>query len=258
MIRVKYTSTATGTGDIPVSVAAGFEDVATYLISPPYNTVSANPSFQYMLLDANETDWEFGIGFISGGYLYRSFIQSSTNSNAAINLTSGTHTIILPEGGLENRIATSRMQATASPTAGGSAAFSFSGFLDSVDNVYDIPNTTAPTFSTNYPMTGVPFYRAFSFQGVAFFDSGSEGSGFLNVYGINDNIYSTPGAACIIPTDDSSFYGSFKSPLLSNARVDTTSGSVYGGSPSDWRFIVYNTSSSTQTVTLYLTVEWYF
>ena len=90
--RVKETTTTTGTGDINLAGAvSGFQSFVSGI-------GSTNKTY-YALIDANGTAWEIGIGTVtdaSPDTLSRDSdddVIASTNSNAKINLSSGTHTV---------------------------------------------------------------------------------------------------------------------------------------------------------------------
>jgi hypothetical protein len=85
--RVKETTSTTGTANIVLAGAvSGFRTFNT--------AIGQNVPFYYALLDSNGTSWETGSGYlISPTALVRDRIHVSTNGNAAINLTSGTHTV---------------------------------------------------------------------------------------------------------------------------------------------------------------------
>lgn len=90
--RVKETTTTTGTGNITLAGAvAQFQS---------FNTAfGLNYQFTYCIVDANGTGWEVGEGHLSGSTtLVRDTIRASTNSNAAISLSAGTHTIFGDHG----------------------------------------------------------------------------------------------------------------------------------------------------------------
>lgn len=85
--RVKETTTTTGTGDVTTAGAAtGFQTFNTAFGTGTY--------FYYCITDANGTAWEVGRGYLSASTtLKRSVILASSNANAAINLSAGTHTV---------------------------------------------------------------------------------------------------------------------------------------------------------------------
>ena len=89
--RVKETTTSTGTGTINLAGAAtGFEDFVS--------AVGDGNTCYYAILDANGSAWEVGIGTVtdaSPDTLSRDTILESSNSDNAISLTSGTHTVFL-------------------------------------------------------------------------------------------------------------------------------------------------------------------
>lgn len=85
--RVKETSTTTGTGDVTLAGAAsGFRT---------FNAAfGVGPLFAYYIADANGTAWESGYGYLSASTtLKRAQVNKSSNGNAAINLSAGTHTV---------------------------------------------------------------------------------------------------------------------------------------------------------------------
>ncbi len=85
--RVKETTTTTGTGTLTLAGAAtGFQT---------FNSgIGQNVYCYYTLLDANGTGWECGRGYLTSSTAFvRDVVFKSTNSNNAISLTSGTHTI---------------------------------------------------------------------------------------------------------------------------------------------------------------------
>ena len=85
--RVKESTTTTGTGSLTLSGAVTqFES---------FNTAfgTANP-FYYVITDANGTDWEVGTGELSNATtLVRTTVHQSSNGDAKINLSAGTHTV---------------------------------------------------------------------------------------------------------------------------------------------------------------------
>lgn len=89
--RVKETTTSTGTGTINLAGAAtGFEGFVS--------AVGSGNSCYYTILDANGSAWEVGIGTVTDAAtdtLSRTTILESSNSDNAISLTSGTHTVFL-------------------------------------------------------------------------------------------------------------------------------------------------------------------
>jgi hypothetical protein len=86
--RVKDTTTTTGTGTI------------TLANSPPngyqaFSSLGDGSTTYYAIEDADKTNWEVGIGTytLSGHTLARTTVLASTNSNNAISLSSGEHTV---------------------------------------------------------------------------------------------------------------------------------------------------------------------
>lgn len=89
--RAKMTTTTTGTGTITLgSASSGYLSFA----SAGVNDGEVVP---YILVDANGTAWEIGWGTYtsSGTTLARTTILQSTNSNNAISLSAGTHTVMI-------------------------------------------------------------------------------------------------------------------------------------------------------------------
>jgi hypothetical protein len=88
--RVKETTTTTGAGDITLAgAAAGYRTFNDGLGG------DFNHDFYYCLLDANGTSWETGKGTLTSSTNLVRTVHLSTNSNAAISLTAGTHTIFI-------------------------------------------------------------------------------------------------------------------------------------------------------------------
>ena len=89
--RVKETTTTTGTGTITLAGAAtGFQ---TFVAG-----VGDTNTTYYAIVDANGTAWEVGLGTVadnggSSDTLARTTVLQSTNSDNAISLSSGTHTV---------------------------------------------------------------------------------------------------------------------------------------------------------------------
>jgi hypothetical protein len=83
--RVKETSTTTGTGAIALGGAAtGFETFAA--------GIGNNNTTYYAIWNQGTTQWEVGLGTLDGSSanLTRTTPISSSNSDAAVNFTSGT------------------------------------------------------------------------------------------------------------------------------------------------------------------------
>lgn len=87
--RFKVSTTTTGTGTLTLgSAATGYQGTSA---------LTDGETYEYTLLDANGTAWEVGLGTYtaSGTTLARTTIYSSSNSNNAISLSAGTHTVIV-------------------------------------------------------------------------------------------------------------------------------------------------------------------
>ena len=87
--RIKETTTTTGTGTI--NLAGAVEGFQTFVAG----VGNGNTTF-YAIQDSGGTAWEVGIGTItdaSPDTLARTTVISSTNSDNAISLSSGTHTV---------------------------------------------------------------------------------------------------------------------------------------------------------------------
>lgn len=86
--RVKDTTTTTGTGDITLSGSApsGFQTFNA--------AVGTNSYFHYTITGG--TEWEVGIGYLSASTtLVRDSVLHSSNSDAAVNFSSGTKDVFL-------------------------------------------------------------------------------------------------------------------------------------------------------------------
>ena len=83
--RVKVTSTTTGTGAMALGAAVtGFETFA--------QGIGNNNTTYYCIFNQGTTEFEVGLGTLDGSSanLTRTTIISSSNSDAAVNFTSGT------------------------------------------------------------------------------------------------------------------------------------------------------------------------
>jgi hypothetical protein len=91
--RVQETTTTTGTGALSLDGAvAGYQG----FLDP--SNIGDGDYVPYMLLDGDGSSWERGMGLLASGSpntLTRSFVFESSNAGAAIDLTSGTHTVML-------------------------------------------------------------------------------------------------------------------------------------------------------------------
>ena len=257
MIRGKLQSTDTGAGS-PISVLTvpNFQNADTdSRFTEGYFTNFSAQKREYVLLDGNATDWEYGMGYQNGTNFFRAHIIESTNADAAINLSVGTHTILFPAGGLASRFASARFTGTASPAGGGGANFTFTGFHENVDNVYDLPGNVVPTFNTSQPLgNNVYYFKALKVHMLVSFSTAQPG--WLKITGINNNIYAQPGLVGMLPTDVGTFNTTISSPLMCyNPPIGTSPD--YGGNSWDWTFSVTNTGTAAQTVTTRMTVDYY-
>ena len=83
--RVKVTSTTTGTGAMALGAAVtGFETFA--------QGIGNNNTTYYCIFNQGTTEFEVGLGTLDGSSanLTRTTVISSSNSDAAVNFTSGT------------------------------------------------------------------------------------------------------------------------------------------------------------------------
>ena len=90
--RVKETTTTTGTGTVNLAGAVdGFQSFV--------GSVGSGNTTYYAIEDNDGSGWEVGIGTVtdaSPDTLARSTILASSNSDNAINLSSGTHSVFPP------------------------------------------------------------------------------------------------------------------------------------------------------------------
>ena len=156
--RIKETSTTTGAGTVTLAGSP-----ATYLTF--LAEVGEGNEVLYMLFDADGINWEVGKGVVSGATLTRATIIRSSNADAALVLTAGTHTLVnapvpgFPTGDLdfnESQVIDAVIKAYAEVvTAPASAA----GVLDldlATSNLFDVvltENVTALTFSNLSALT---------------------------------------------------------------------------------------------------------
>ncbi len=88
---VRETSTTTGTGDFTTAAATGWRS-----LSGAFSTGSSN-TFRYTIrhTSASPTEWEDGIGYMNDSTtLKRTTILASSNSNNAVNFSSGTKEVV--------------------------------------------------------------------------------------------------------------------------------------------------------------------
>ena len=95
--RVKETSTTTGTGNVTLAGAAtGFET---------FNTAfGVGPFFNYAIQLQSGSEWEVGIGHLSGSTtLVRDQVEQSSNSDALVSFSAGTKDVFCTYGGRSAR-----------------------------------------------------------------------------------------------------------------------------------------------------------
>ncbi len=82
--RVKETTTTTGTGDITLAGAVSqFQSFDA--------AFGVGPLFAYAIVGQSGTEWETGLGYLSGSTtLVRAQVLASSNSGAAVNFSAGT------------------------------------------------------------------------------------------------------------------------------------------------------------------------
>lgn len=89
-MRIKETTTTTGAGTLSLAGApTGFNTIVS--------EIGTGNTMFYWLADANTIDWEMGIGTITAGApntFARTTVLRSTNANAALVLSTGTHTLV--------------------------------------------------------------------------------------------------------------------------------------------------------------------
>ena len=112
--RVKVTSTTTGTGAMALgSAVTGFETFA--------QGIGNNNTTYYCIFNQGTTEFEVGLGTLDGSSanLTRTTVISSSNSDAAVNFTSGTKDVFctLPAS------KSVHLDATGTPVGAASAGF---------------------------------------------------------------------------------------------------------------------------------------
>lgn len=91
--RVQESSTTTGTGNFTLG---GAPDTSYQTFNAVFgNGTSATAKrFRYVIVDGTNGAFETGLGYLSGATtLVREVVTSSSNSNAAVNFSSGTKTV---------------------------------------------------------------------------------------------------------------------------------------------------------------------
>ena len=88
--RVRETTTTTGTGTITLGGAVGNFETFT-------SNLSDGDTTYYAIVDANNSDFEVGLGTFasSGTTLARTTVIASSNSNSAVNLSSGSKDVFI-------------------------------------------------------------------------------------------------------------------------------------------------------------------
>lgn len=245
MIRHKYESTSTGTGaTITVSVATGYNnDVTTMrpntLGSSPFN----NSVYPYVILDGNGTDWEHGYGRVSGTTFYRDTITESTNTGSRINLSSNTHTVLVPEQPISGSKASIMLTGsdTISSGFGGYITFSVSG---NNNGLSQWPGYSTPGTTSLPNLAGViPYAKSFR---VTFYvtSAGSDNSWATLNFSADGNYYGTIVDDEIAIDSSQDRYRTFSTPELeircpfNNSSNDGLYSSYYG------LYITNNSSAS--------------
>lgn len=183
MNRVQYTTTTTGTGAVTLSVAA-----QSQAITAAINTNEVATGVIYTIVDADGTDWETGYGTISGGVLTRVAIFESTNADAAVSLSTGTHDVYINrtfyEGhmivdGFKLASAGSISFSTASETLT-FAAKAENSTSQTIDGSNDCPGRGAGTISDicTDPSAEIPYCRGYSLHMRAYTSSTQAGEYF--------------------------------------------------------------------------------
>lgn len=87
--RIKETTTTTGTGNL--TLAGAVTQFKTFA-----SRYANGEPFEYTIQGQTGSEWEVGIGTLSGGTtLVRTTVLASSNSDAAVNLSSGTKDVFV-------------------------------------------------------------------------------------------------------------------------------------------------------------------
>lgn len=269
MNRVKYTTSTTGTGSLTISVAPGFQDLPDSI-----NTFQDSTGMMYTLLDVNGTAWEVGYGTLSGSTFSRDAIFESTNSDTAINLSAGTHTLLVNRSFYEGHVITQGYisggagyeTVPASSTKGSYHVITFAATMghditsQPVDGLSYVPGKTGGTVAdiVAVPESEIPYCRGFRLTLKAKCEDVHSGEFFgcgIDVDGFGRTI-----VADIAPQNDMISDGTVvtcTSPIFRN--LSPFGGSNYGYIPyGGIRYLLYNTySSSSITVYPSLFIEWF-
>ena len=249
MFRVKYTTTDTGTGSLAVTAATGFDDAQASYIQIP------GSFFPYALVSEDQTEWEAGYGsFYTPGTFDRNHcVDSSDGAGTKIDLPAGTHTILVPDGGLSNRIAQVMFTTGAQSIAAGSwISASFTGAVGSINAPFSLPGVSAPSFPTPTPIITVPYARAASAH--VLIKAASTQTGFV-MGKLTDGSNNMGG--CLLNTGiDSGAMASLRTPLMTAAPV--LAGKVSAiGSTAFLEMKLYNSGASAIDITTTMIVEYY-
>jgi hypothetical protein len=160
--RVKETTTTTGTGNLTLGGAvSGFRTFASVL--------SSSDTVYYVIEEPSTGAWETGVGtFTSPTTLARTTINSSSNSNNAVNLAAGTKYVFISATWTALQVAQAWVTFTVS---GGSVSTTATGKI----NVSSVTRNGAGDFTINFT-TAMPNanYAMIGTANVSTSGSGSE------------------------------------------------------------------------------------
>lgn len=188
MNRVKFTTTTTGTGDISLTVESGFQTDTASRFRRDWPT--GTDYVMYVLLDADGTSWEHGYAQCDGSTLSRSTgtIFESTNSDSQINLSAGTHLVLVTQAGIEGIIlqfaldTNSTGKSVTATTYGSSISWTShnANELSGFNNINGWPGVSLPTltYSNFYPGNMVPYAKAWRAHLTARCTAGATGDMF--------------------------------------------------------------------------------
>lgn len=186
MIRVKYTTTSTGTS-LTLSAATGFK-----AYSSTNTTLISTSDVIYMLVSEDGEDWEYGIGTLSGSTLTRNDYPWQSSAGGAgpgyayqISLSAGTHTVFLTNEYVQGHVLFKRMKNTTGVSvSAGSFTTSLGTMSDDSDNLSTASGNADGSNSTilTNPASELAIARGFRIHFAAKCSSSGDGAG--DMFGI--------------------------------------------------------------------------
>ena len=165
MIRHKYETTTTGTGNLTVTVPIGFSSDVSTVRTPHGTEYGGAQVYPYVLVDGNGTDWEHGYGVLATSTFTRTTVVESTNAGSAINLSANTHTVFVEESSVAGTTAflTLNMALAGGPIATGVTETVTLSSLNTYQSASHWPGYSAPTLpATSLNLSSIlPYHKGY-------------------------------------------------------------------------------------------------